>query len=134
VVLFFFVTIPACAICGSKAQIPVGYEIVTHIAEDISFDNKGNCTNTNLLSLDKNTSLSNESENNGKYVSYKIDGKTEEGKIKLNGLSLFQAKQLAKKEVLEKYNCSDITDIYYDYNKIGNRIKYITIEGKLICE
>lgn len=134
VVLFLFVTIPACAICGSKAQIPVGYEIVTNIAEDISFDNNGNCTKADLLSLDKKVSISKESEHNGKYVSYKIDDKTDEGKMKLNGLTLFQAKQLAKKEVLEKYSCSGITDVYYDYNKMGNRIKYITIEGKLICE
>lgn len=32
VILFCFVTIPACAICGSKAEIPSGYEIQTNVA------------------------------------------------------------------------------------------------------
>ncbi len=32
VLLFCFVTIPACFICGSKAEIPVGYEIQANVA------------------------------------------------------------------------------------------------------
>ena len=32
VLLFCFVTIPACFICGSKAEIPTGYEIQTNVA------------------------------------------------------------------------------------------------------
>lgn len=32
VVLFCFVTVPACFICGSKAEIPVGYEVQTNVA------------------------------------------------------------------------------------------------------
>lgn len=32
VILFFFVTMPACAITGSKAEMPAGYEIVGNIA------------------------------------------------------------------------------------------------------
>lgn len=32
VVLFCFVTIPACCICGSKAEMPEGYEIQANIA------------------------------------------------------------------------------------------------------
>ena len=32
VVLFLFVTIPGCAICGSKAEMPAGYEIVANVA------------------------------------------------------------------------------------------------------
>ena len=38
VLLFCFVTIPACAICGSKAEIPVGYEILANVAEDVVFN------------------------------------------------------------------------------------------------
>lgn len=41
VVLFLFVTIPACAICGSKAQIPVGYEVLANVANEVFFDSKG---------------------------------------------------------------------------------------------
>lgn len=32
VLLFCFVTIPACFICGSKAEIPAGYEIQANVA------------------------------------------------------------------------------------------------------
>ena len=32
VVLFCFVTIPACFICGGKAEMPKGYEIQTNVA------------------------------------------------------------------------------------------------------
>ena len=32
VLLFWFVTIPACFICGSKAEIPNGYEIQANVA------------------------------------------------------------------------------------------------------
>ena len=32
VVLFLFVTMPACAICGSKAEMPAGYEVVGNVA------------------------------------------------------------------------------------------------------
>ena len=36
VLLFLFITIPACGICGSKAQIPPGYEIVANVAETLT--------------------------------------------------------------------------------------------------
>lgn len=36
VLLFLFITIPACGICGSKAQIPPGYEIVANVAETMT--------------------------------------------------------------------------------------------------
>ena len=32
VLLFCFVTVPACFICGSKAEIPAGYEIQANVA------------------------------------------------------------------------------------------------------
>lgn len=32
VILFCFVTMPACFICGSKAEIPYGYEVQTNVA------------------------------------------------------------------------------------------------------
>lgn len=41
VVLFLFVTMPAAFICGSKAQIPVGYEIMANVAKDVVFNTQG---------------------------------------------------------------------------------------------
>ena len=38
---FLLVTIPAAAICGSKAQIPVGYEVNVTTLNDIQFDRSG---------------------------------------------------------------------------------------------
>ena len=32
VLLFCFVTMPACLICGSKAELPVGYEVQANVA------------------------------------------------------------------------------------------------------
>ena len=34
--------IPACAICGSRAEIPAGYEIMASVAETVSFVRQGN--------------------------------------------------------------------------------------------
>ena len=42
VLLFCFVCIPACAICGSRAEIPAGYEIMASVAETVSFVKQGN--------------------------------------------------------------------------------------------
>lgn len=42
VILFLFVTWPACFICGSKAEMNYGYEIVASTSKAIEFDNKGN--------------------------------------------------------------------------------------------
>ena len=36
VVLFLFVTIPACAITGSKAEMPAGYEVVGNVASTVT--------------------------------------------------------------------------------------------------
>lgn len=36
VVLFFFVTIPACCITGSKAEMPAGYEVVANVASNVN--------------------------------------------------------------------------------------------------
>lgn len=59
VLLFCFVTIPACAICGSKAEIPVGYEHLTTVAENIVFNIDGTVNNSasnsqNSLSISVN--------------------------------------------------------------------------------
>ena len=35
VVLFLFVTIPACCITGSKAEMPAGYEVVGNVASTV---------------------------------------------------------------------------------------------------
>lgn len=40
--LFLFVTMPAAFICGSKAQIPSGYEIMATVANPIVFSVEGN--------------------------------------------------------------------------------------------
>lgn len=60
VLLFCFVTIPACAICGSKAEIPVGYEHLTTVAENIVFNVDGTVSkyvynSQNTLSLSANS-------------------------------------------------------------------------------
>lgn len=59
VLLFCFVTMPACAICGSKAEIPVGYEHLTTVAENIVFNIDGTVNNSasksqNSLSISVN--------------------------------------------------------------------------------
>lgn len=36
VILFCFVTIPACFITGSKAEMPAGYEIVANVANNVT--------------------------------------------------------------------------------------------------
>ena len=133
VLLFFFVTIPACAICGSKAQIPVGYETMTSVANDIKLNMDGKIIEGNN-SIEREPIVAVKQKESGQIVVYEIDGSTVEGKQKLRGLSIQEAKNLVKNEVLKKYNCIDIVDANYDYNKIGNRIKYITIEGRLIFE
>jgi len=40
VVLFLFVTMPACAITGSGAEMPAGYEIVGNVAQTVTFEAK----------------------------------------------------------------------------------------------
>lgn len=46
VLLFLFVTIPACAICGSKAAIPVGYEVLASVAENVTINTDGTIKTT----------------------------------------------------------------------------------------
>lgn len=36
VVLFLFVTMPACCITGSRAEMPAGYEVVGNVASNVS--------------------------------------------------------------------------------------------------
>lgn len=36
VILFCFVTIPACFITGSKAELQAGYEVVANVASNIT--------------------------------------------------------------------------------------------------
>lgn len=44
VLLFLFVTWPACFICGTKAEMHYGYEVVACTGRSVEFDNNGNCT------------------------------------------------------------------------------------------
>ncbi len=42
VLLFCFVTIPACFVCGGKAMLPSGYTMTVEVANDVAFDKDGN--------------------------------------------------------------------------------------------
>lgn len=68
VLLFCFVTIPACAICGSKAEIPVGYEHLTTVAENIVFNADG--TVNNYVSNSQSFSVNNNKTQSINYDTY----------------------------------------------------------------
>ena len=44
VLLFLFVTWPACFICGSRAEIPNGYEIVAYVSAPVDLNTNGSTT------------------------------------------------------------------------------------------
>ena len=124
VVLFLVVTIPACAICGSKAEIPVGYEIIANVAKDVSFNNDGEIIE--IAGMDVDTFISSERTTISSVdIIYTIDDKE-----RLHGLTLNDAKKLVEKEALEKNDCDSILDATYDYSRFGKRISNITIKGK----
>lgn len=62
-------------------------------------------------------------------ITYTIDISTQEGKIKLNDLSLAQAKQLALEEAAIKNNCARIISPKFSHLKKGKHILRITVFG-----
>lgn len=62
-------------------------------------------------------------------VTYTIDISTPEGKIKLNGLSLAQAQQLALEEAAIKNNCARIISPKFSHLKKGKQILRVTVFG-----
>ena len=66
----------------------------------------------------------------GDRITYTIDISTPEGKQKLNGISLVEAKRLAETEAIRKYNCDRLIDPRFDYLKKGKRILRITVDGR----
>lgn len=66
----------------------------------------------------------------GDRITYTIDISTPEGKQKLQGISLADAKRLAETEASRKYNCDRLIDPRFDYLKKGKRILRITVDGR----
>lgn len=66
----------------------------------------------------------------GDRITYTIDISTPEGKQKLLGLKLDEAKRLAETEASRKYNCDRLIDPRFDYLKKGKRILRITVDGR----
>ena len=62
-------------------------------------------------------------------ITYTIDISTQEGKLKLNGLSLEQAKQLALEEAAIKNNCARIISPKFSHLKKGKHILRVTVFG-----
>ena len=66
----------------------------------------------------------------GDRITYTIDISTPEGKQKLEGISVAEAKQLAEVEASRKYNCDRLIDPRYDFLKKGKRILRVTVDGR----
>lgn len=62
-------------------------------------------------------------------ITYTIDISTQEGKVKLNGLSLEQAKKLALEEAAIKNNCARIISPKFSHLKKGKQILRVTVFG-----
>lgn len=62
-------------------------------------------------------------------ITYTIDISTQEGQIKLNGLSLAQAKKVALEEAAIKNNCARIISPKFSHLKKGKQILRITVFG-----
>lgn len=64
------------------------------------------------------------------FITYTIDISTPEGQIKLNGLTLEQAQQLALDEAAIKYKCTKIFGPKFSHLKKGKHILRITVSGQ----
>lgn len=64
-----------------------------------------------------------------KGVQYTIDISTPEGKMKLNKLTLDEAKQLVNAEAAMAYNCAVLVRPKYTFLKDGKKILRITVFG-----
>lgn len=62
-------------------------------------------------------------------ITYTIDISTQEGQLKLKGLSLSQAKQLALEEAAIKNNCARIISPKFSHLKKGKHILRVTVFG-----
>lgn len=62
-------------------------------------------------------------------ITYTIDISTQEGRIKLNGLSVAQAQQLALEEAAIKNNCARIISPKFSHLKKGKQILRVTVFG-----
>lgn len=60
VVLFLFVTMPACFICGTKAQLLSGYETMAILNASVQVDKKGKYTIIESQKSEKNTVVTNQ--------------------------------------------------------------------------
>lgn len=66
----------------------------------------------------------------GDRITYTIDISTPEGRQKLQGISLNDAKRIAETDASRKYNCDRLIDPRFDYLKKGKRILRITVDGR----
>ena len=66
----------------------------------------------------------------GDRITYTIDISTPEGRLKLQGISLPDAKQLAETEASRKYNCDRLIEPRFTFLKRSKRILRITVEGR----
>ncbi|MDE5787239.1 MAG: hypothetical protein K2H79_01685 [Bacteroidaceae bacterium] len=62
-------------------------------------------------------------------ITYTIDISTSEGLMKLNGLSLAEAKKLALEEAAIKNNCARIISPKFSHLKKGKQILRVTVFG-----
>ena len=62
-------------------------------------------------------------------ITYTIDVSTPEGMLKLEKLSLKEAKELALTEAAIKYKCARIISPHYSHLKKGKKILRITVSG-----
>lgn len=66
----------------------------------------------------------------GDRITYTIDISTPEGRQKLQGISISDAKQLAETEASRKHNCDRLIDPRFDFLRKGKRILRITVDGR----
>lgn len=62
-------------------------------------------------------------------VTYTIDTTTEEGRLKLNKISIKEAEQLALVECLMKYNCATLFNPQFTHLKKGKDVLRVTVFG-----
>ncbi len=62
-------------------------------------------------------------------ITYTIDVSTEEGRVKLNKLSVEEAEQLALVEALMKYNCATLFNPQYTHLVHGKKVYRMTVFG-----
>ncbi len=90
----------------------------------------GGTATGNRISIDDRSYISYNLIPVGDRITYTIDISTPEGRQKLHGIKLADAKQLAETEASRKYNCDRLIDPRFDYLKKGKRILRITVDGR----